>query len=90
MGVRTLFLVSFLIIKGTFVLSFISKNQQPDARLFRAVKRQAEKGDPKSQYDLAVLYGVGKGTAKNESEAMKWIRNAAAQGEPKSQDTLGI
>ena len=80
-------LLLLLLISAGFVISSASKG--PDVRLFQFAKRQAERGNLKAQYDLALLYANGKGTATNETEAMKWIRKAAAQGEPRSQALLG-
>ena len=37
-----------------------------------------------SQYNLARMYQWGKGVEKNQEEAMKWYRRAAAQGHEKA------
>ena len=43
-------------------------------------RRQAERGDPRGQYNLGVSYLKGNGVEKNEAEAYKWFRLSALQG----------
>ena len=50
------------------------------AQGFEAYRRQAEKGDPKGQYNLGVCYMKGDGVEKDEVEAYKWFRLSALQG----------
>ena len=45
----------------------------------------AERGNPKAQYNLGVLYHSGKGVAKDFQQAFKWYRKAAEQGHMKAQ-----
>ena len=49
----------------------------------------ADEGDPSSQYNLGVMYRMGKGVAKDDKEAAKWYRLAAYQGDAGSQFLLG-
>ena len=49
----------------------------------------AEKGFAKAQYYLGVMYGNGKGVAKDYSKAIKWWNDAASQGSGKAQYILG-
>lgn len=49
----------------------------------------AEKGDSLSQLNLGIYYHTGKGTAKDDVEAVKWYRMAAEQGDADAQDRLG-
>ncbi len=44
------------------------------------LREWAEKGDVKAQYSLARAYVIGLGIEKDEAEAQKWYRLAAAQG----------
>jgi len=50
----------------------------------------AEKGFAKAQYNLGVMYGNGKGVAKDYSKAIKWWNHAANQGNGKAQYNLGV
>ena len=60
------------------------------ATAFRLMKPFAEKGDPKAQHNLGVMYDYGRGVPQNYTEAMKWYRKAAEQGFPDSQHNLGV
>ncbi len=55
---------------------------------FRA---RARKGDPYSQYNVAVFYADdGLGVAKNYEESVKWYRKAAGQGHAEAQFRLSL
>ena len=41
---------------------------------------KANKGDPKSQHDLAFNYWTGKNLKQDSSEAMKWWKLSASKG----------
>ena len=43
-------------------------------------RKAAEQNDADAQSDLAVCYAKGQGVAKNEAQAYKWVRLAAARG----------
>ena len=64
-------LVACLIWGGSFVL----------AQSLDETRAKAEKGDAKAQYELAMSYFKGTGVAKDEAEAVKWMRKAADQGD---------
>ena len=53
-------------------------------------KPLAEKGEAIAQYNLGVIYDLGRGVRENDKEAVKWFRLAAAQGLPKAQYNLGV
>ena len=55
------------------------------------VRKQAEQGNAKAQYQLGMVYinGKGPGTPPDYVEAMKWYRKAADQGNPDAQFQLG-
>src|SRR5262249_11353141 len=42
-----------------------------------------------AQYSLARLYAMGKGVAKDDAEAAKWLRLSARQGYAPAQERLG-
>jgi len=60
------------------------------AQDFEAIKRAAEKGNAKAQYNLGAAYAAGRGVAINDEEAVKWYRLAAEQGHARAQYNLGV
>ena len=50
----------------------------------------AEKGEAAAQYQLFILYGLGRpgDLPKNPSLALKWLRSSAEQGDPDAQRDL--
>ena len=48
--------------------------------LFESTKAKALGGDAKAQLNLGLAYANGRGVLKDDSEAAKWIRKAAEQG----------
>ena len=57
---------------------------------FNQLKIAAEKGDPKAQVDLALMYKKGEGVNKDYEEKVKWYRLAADQGYASAQRNLAI
>jgi TPR repeat protein len=52
---------------------------------------RAQQGDAEAQFDLAKNYETGRiGLPKDFAQAEHWYREAAAQGEPFAQASLGI
>ena len=47
--------------------------------------QKAKRGDPKAQYQLGVMYDNGLGVPKDSSEAIRWWRRAAEQGNKDAQ-----
>ena len=60
------------------------------AEEFQKTKARAEAGDVDAQYQLAKFYISGKGTGKNEVEAVKWYRRVARQNDARGQSMLGV
>jgi Sel1 repeat len=56
---------------------------------FDALRRKAEAGDAKSQFDLAEAYSEGKGVAKDSAKGMDWLKKSAVQGYSGAQVVLG-
>ena len=54
-----------------------------------ALKKSAEQGEAKAQYNLGVCYYNGNGVEKDYQEAVKWYRKAAEQGIAEAQCDLG-
>jgi TPR repeat protein len=56
-------------------------------RLFQPL---AEQGNAFAQYNLGLMYALGQGVQRNDSEAVKWYRLAAGQGFAEAQTYLGF
>ena len=50
----------------------------------------AESGSPRAQYVLVRMYAQGKGTARNQSEAVRWIQQAAFNGYNAASFDMGL
>ncbi len=59
------------------------------AAAFQEWGRLSRAGDPAAQYQFGQLYAEGQGTARDEAEALRWIKRAAAGGYPVAQYVLG-
>jgi len=57
---------------------------------FADTLKRAEANDANAQYAVAMMYSAGDGTAKNETEAKKWLERAAAKGQVAAEYELGI
>ena len=55
-----------------------------------AMRQAAAAGDAKAQYSIALRYAQGKGTARDMSEARRWLERAASAGFAPAQYRLGI
>jgi hypothetical protein len=60
------------------------------ATALREWKPLAEQGHAKAQYNLGILYSIGRGVLQNYAEALKWYRLAAEQGYADAQYNLGL
>ncbi|MDA0590346.1 MAG: tetratricopeptide repeat protein [Planctomycetota bacterium] len=74
------------------VTSLVCQGESKDtpAEEFQKTKSRAEAGDVDAQYQLAKFYSSGKGTEKNEAEAVKWFRCVARQNDARGQSMLGV
>jgi TPR repeat protein len=54
------------------------------------LQQAAQAGDPEAQYNLALMYRSGKGTARNLERAFEWLCQAAEQGVASAQSKLGV
>jgi len=50
----------------------------------------AEQGNVRAQFNLGVMYEVGRGVKQDYFEAVKWFRKAAEQGVARAQLNLGV
>ena len=53
------------------------------------IRRKAESGDAKAQFDLASAYSQGTGVAKDTAQGIQWLKRSALQGYPGAQVVLG-
>ncbi len=51
---------------------------------------QAKKGIPEAQYQLGLVYQLGKGVTPNPQEAFEWYLAAARQGLAEAQYVIGL
>ncbi len=54
------------------------------------VRRAAEMGDARAQFELGMIYDLGEEVPQDSAEAVRWFRKAADQGNAKGQFSLGI
>lgn len=55
---------------------------------YAALTKDAQKGDAKARYELALMYHRGAGVPKDLKQAARWYRMAAEQGHVKAQKQL--
>ena len=54
------------------------------------LRRRADEGYVRAQYNLALMYDTGQGVPENNTEAVRWYRKAADQGNVRAQNNLGV
>ncbi len=54
-----------------------------------ALRRKAEAGDAKAQFDLASAYSQGTGVPKDSAQGIQWLKRSALRGYPGAQVVLG-
>lgn len=57
---------------------------------FKTLRKQAEAGDAKAQFDIGSMYENGSGVKQDYAEAARWYRKAAQRGDARAQYNLGI
>jgi TPR repeat protein len=50
----------------------------------------AEQGSVSAQFNLGIIYDIGRGVPQDYKEAVKWYRLAAEQGNETAQNNLGV
>ena len=65
------------------------QNQVPTPGV-EAVRRAAQQGDTRAQYNLGVLYVLGQGVPQDDVEGARWLRLAADQGYALAEYNLGV
>src|SRR6266700_3157800 len=59
-------------------------------RAIADLKEVAYAGNVNAQVQLGVIYLTGDGVAKDDAEAVKWLRMAADQGDAESEHNLAV
>ena len=57
---------------------------------FTGLLEYAERGDPRAQYLVGLMYWNSRGVSQNDSSAVNWYRKAAEQGSADAQHELGL
>lgn len=74
---------------AAYTLAAVLYGQRNYTGALNFLKNAAEKGHMLAQVNLAQMYYMGEGVARNPAEAFKWCTKAAAQGSPVAQSRLG-
>jgi TPR repeat protein len=61
-----------------------------DSRKFFYATRAAKSGNPKAQFDLAIMYATGRGVQKNEKIAFNWFHKSARKNYAPAKHYMGI
>jgi len=85
---RSLPLLVLLIALSPFVVAQSTPSVTNDR--ISELRRAAEQGNARAQFNLALMYYNGEGVPKNAAEAVKWYRRAAEQGLAEAQINLGV
>jgi anti-anti-sigma factor len=72
-----------------FAQDKVSPQMEADASTAADYRQDAERGDPKAQYELARCYDEGRGVEQNGAEAFNWYSKAAEAGLSEAQYSLG-
>jgi TPR repeat protein len=79
--VATLLIAAHLIFSQISAIAFSAKE-------WASLLDEAKKGDVEAQWTLGCIYADGLHRPKNDAEAVKWTRKAAAQGHTDAQISL--
>ncbi len=60
------------------------------SKAFESARINAQRGDPKAQGELGLLYEKGLGTTPDDKKAAYWLAEAAEKGDAGSQNNLGF
>ena len=86
-SIRTLLAATgLLLIQGTASASdllqgVVAYNSGEYERAYSLWAPLAKQGDARAQYNLAMLYSNGRGVPQSDTEAARWYKEAASQGD---------
>lgn len=75
--------------KPTLTSEQLSKDPKVNSQFLKILKI-AEQGNAKAQYNVFFMYSRGNGVPRNNEEAMRWCYQAASNGYPIAQFSLGL
>jgi len=84
-NLRMLFRV--VLLAATMAVLFASATLSAD---MKALRKRAEAGDARAQFDIGSMYERGLGVRQDYGEAARWYRRAAEQGDVDAQRILGV
>jgi TPR repeat protein len=76
-----------ILLAAAILTLFASSSLSADIKTLR---KKAEAGDAKAQFDIGSMYENGSGVKQDYAEAAKWYRRAAERGDARAQYNLGI
>jgi tetratricopeptide (TPR) repeat protein len=82
--------LAFSAFGGQFEDAVFAYQRGDFANAYRLFKPLAEQGVPRAQFNLGVMYEIGRGVPQDYSEAEKWYRKAAEQEVPAARYNLGV
>jgi TPR repeat protein len=85
-----LFLILCLCLVHKAEVAGAAESKDTPVEEFLKTKARAQADDVDAQYQLAKFYSSGRGTEKNETEAVKWFRRVAAKKDARGQSMLGV
>jgi TPR repeat protein len=71
------------VICGAAILWWVRKERATERKLAEDARVRAEQGEAKAQFRLGYIYSQGKGVSQDYTEAVRWYRKAADQGDAK-------
>ena len=63
--------------------------QKDYSKVFESARINAQRGNPKAQGELGLLYEKGLGTTQDDKKAAYWLTEAAQKGDADSENNLG-
>jgi TPR repeat protein len=75
---------------GAGILVRTESNHRRWAKWAAVYRSRAERGDPRSQFELGAMYYYGRGVSKDYIEAVRWYRKSAEQGDADAQYSLAL
>ena len=88
-GFFLLIVLSTLFIGGCFPILQKAETMPNAEESVEQIRAKAEQGDAAAQFNLGVIYYMGRGVQQDYSQAFSWYRKAAEQGHAMAQTNIG-
>ena len=85
---KNIFQLWLLLLTLTLALPAYAAKEKEQVKL-EELTEKAESGNAQAQYDLGILYYVGRDMEKNLEKGAEWLLKAANQGHPEAQYATG-